>query len=61
MLTLASNDFVRRYVKHSAPAMQVDLLEVIAPKAELVGNLGIPYFQQNATWLYGVAARPDHL
>lgn len=67
MLTLASSDFVKRYVQHSAPAMRADLLEVIemmeliAPEAELVSNLGIPYFQQNASWLYGVAARSDHL
>lgn len=67
MLTLASNDFIKRYAQESAPIMRADLLEVvemmalIAPEAELVSNVGIPYFQQNANWLYGVAARSDHL
>lgn len=67
MLTLTSSDFVQQYVQHAAPAMRADLLEIIdmmeliAPEAELVNGLGIPYFQQNASWLYGVAARADHL
>jgi|TARA_R110002167_G_scaffold18993_1_gene70443 uncharacterized protein YdhG (YjbR/CyaY superfamily) len=67
MLTLASNDFIKRYAQESAPIMRADLLEVvemmalIAPEAELVSNVGIPYFQQNANWLFGVAARSDHL
>lgn len=67
MLTLASSNFVRQYVQHSSPAMRADLLEIIdmmeliAPDAELVSGIGIPYFQQNSSWLYGVAARSDHL
>ncbi|MGO3738064.1 MAG: DUF1801 domain-containing protein [Marinomonas foliarum] len=67
MLTLASSDFVRQYVQHSSPAVRADLLEIIdmmeliAPDAELVSGIGIPYFQQNSSWLYGVAARSDHL
>ena len=67
MLTLASNDFIKRYVQDSDSVMRADLLEVIemmaliAPEAELVSNVGIPYFQQNGSWLYGVAARSDHL
>ncbi|RBP81712.1 DUF1801 domain-containing protein [Marinomonas rhizomae] len=67
MLTLVSNDFVNRYVQQAPLAIREDLLEVIqmmtliAPDAKLVSDLGIPYFQQNASWLYGVAAREDHL
>lgn len=67
MLTLASSNFVRQYVQHSSPEIRADLLEVIemmeliAPDAELISNIGIPYFQQNSSWLYGVAARSDHL
>ncbi|WP_137169253.1 DUF1801 domain-containing protein [Marinomonas sp. FW-1] len=67
MLNLASCDFVRQYVQHSSPAMRADLLEIIdmmeliAPDAELVSGIEIPYFQQNSSWLYGVAARSDHL
>ncbi|QUX92875.1 hypothetical protein CYL31_16330 [Marinomonas sp. A3A] len=67
MLTLASSNFVSRYIQQASPAIREDLLEIIqmmeliAPEAELVGGLGIPYFQQNAGWLYGVAAREDHL
>ena len=67
MLTLAASNFVNRYIQQTSPAMREDLLEIIqmmeliAPEAELVSGLGIPYFQQNASWLYGVAAREDHL
>ena len=67
MLTLVSNDFVSRYVQQTPLAMREDLLEIIqmmaliAPEAEMVSDLGIPYFQQNASWIYGVAAREDHL
>ncbi|WP_421855426.1 DUF1801 domain-containing protein [Marinomonas sp.] len=67
MLTLASNDFVSHYVLQAPLAMREDLLEIIqmmaliAPEAELVSDLGIPYFQHNTRWLYGVAAREDHL
>ncbi|NLQ16471.1 DUF1801 domain-containing protein [Marinomonas sp. M1K-6] len=66
MSTLTSSHFVRGYVKQVPPAMQADLLEVIcmmeavAPEAELVSNLGIPYFQQNGHWLYGVAVHEGH-
>lgn len=67
MLVKTSNDFIQSYVEGIAVDMQADLLEVvdimaaISPKAELVSDLGIPYFQQGSTLLYGVAAREDHL
>jgi uncharacterized protein YdhG (YjbR/CyaY superfamily) len=67
MLEETSEGFVQSYVESCAKEMQADLLEVIdimkvvSPNAEVVSDLGIPYFQQNATLLYGVAAREDHL
>ena len=67
MLTLASSDFVSRYVQQAPLAVREDLLEIIqmmaliSPEAELVSDLGIPYFKQNSSWIYGVAAREDHL
>ena len=67
MLTLVSNDFVCLYVQQTPLAMREDLLEIIqmmaliAPEAELASDLGIPYFKQSANWIYGVAAREDHL
>lgn len=67
MLTSVSNEFVNQYVQQVAPARREDLLKIIemmrsmAPEAELVNDLGIPYFKMNAGWLYGVAARVDHI
>ena len=67
MLALVSNDFVSQYIQQASLAIREDLLEIlqmmalIAPEAELVNDLGIPYFQQNGNWIYGVAAREDHL
>jgi len=67
MLVKTSNEFVQKYIENIAIEMQSDLLEVIdimaaiSPNAELIGDLGIPYFQQGSTLLYGVAAREDHL
>ncbi|ETX10960.1 hypothetical protein MUS1_13350 [Marinomonas ushuaiensis DSM 15871] len=67
MLTLPTSDFVRHYIQNTAPIMRADLLKVIeimrevAPEAELVGDLGIPYFKKNASWLFGVAAREGNL
>mgnify|MGYP005993334419 CR=1 FL=1 len=63
MLTSVSNEFVNQYVQQASPARREDLLKIIemmrsmAPEAELVNDLGIPYFKMNAGWLYGVAAR----
>jgi hypothetical protein len=39
----------------------IDIMAAISPKAEIVSDLGIPYFQQGSALLYGVAAREDHL
>ena len=67
MLVETSDDFVQRYVESSAKEVQADLLEIIgimkaiSPNANLISDLGIPYFQQNTILLYGVAARQDHL
>lgn len=67
MLTLSPNEFADNYIRHASPAMRADLQKIIdmmgliAPEAELVSDLGIPYFQQNSGLVYGVAARTDHL
>ena len=64
---LISNDVVYRYIQQVSPSLKGDLLEIlqmmtlIAPDAQLVSDSGIPYFQQHSKWLYGVAAREDHL
>ena len=67
MLTNASNEFVRRYTERVSPETRSDLLEIIdimnavSPDAELVSDLGIPYFQWDSNWLYGAAIRDDNL
>jgi len=67
ILTVISDDFVEHYVQSTSLEMRSDLLEIIemmksiAPDAELTSDLGIPYFQLDSSWLYGVAAREDHL
>ncbi|MBJ7538321.1 DUF1801 domain-containing protein [Marinomonas transparens] len=67
MLTLPLDKFAINYIRHASPAMRddlqeiIDMMRLIAPEAELVSDLGIPYFEQNSNLLYGVAARADHL
>lgn len=67
MLTQASNTFVHHYTERVSPETRSDLLEIIAmmdsvsPEAELVSDLGIPYFQCDSNWLYGAAIHDDYL
>ncbi|MGO3346409.1 MAG: DUF1801 domain-containing protein [Marinomonas sp.] len=67
MMTLPNNAFIHKYLAHTAESMRADLHEVlammrtIAPDAELSFDLGIPYFQQDSEFLFGVAARDNHL
>ncbi|QUX96908.1 hypothetical protein C0J08_16530 [Marinomonas sp. CT5] len=67
MLTCVFDDCVEQYVQQTLPARREDLLQIIemmravAPEAELVNDLGIPYFKLCSGWLYGVAARVDHI
>lgn len=66
-MALPVSDFIDNYVKNASSGMREDLQEIIdimtliAPDAELSFDLGIPYFQQESNWLFGVAIRKDHL
>ncbi|MBJ7552819.1 DUF1801 domain-containing protein [Marinomonas spartinae] len=66
-MTSPASNFIDYYIQHAASAMRddlheiIDIMTLIAPDAELSFDLGIPYFQQESDWLFGVAARQDHL
>lgn len=66
-MTAISDEFVEHYAQSASPEIRSDLLEIIemmksiAPYAELTSDLGIPYFQLDSSWLYGVAVREDRL
>ncbi|WP_460750617.1 DUF1801 domain-containing protein [Marinomonas epiphytica] len=66
MLTYTNKDTVDDYIRLASPDMQQGLRDIlaimgqIAPSAKLVCDPGIPFFQENTGWVYGVAARHDH-
>lgn len=66
MLTFSNKDSVDDYIRLASPDMQqglrviIDIMGQIAPSAKLVCEPGIPFFKQDAGWVYGVAARHDH-